>query len=142
MSKYFLKANVTHYPMTHCPLTHHSHRPTTPTKPTQNPPDVTISQLYEVQHKPKTGSFVICRQKNNPRQRLALVQFLLKTFCPWPPQLPPFLHFCPHFIFPLFLFSFHSFLPFYISPLSTRFYVAPYTSFCTLRITLHFLCTL
>ncbi len=27
---YFLKAGDTHYPATHCPLTHHPHRPTNP----------------------------------------------------------------------------------------------------------------
>ena len=40
---YFLKAGDTHYPVTHCPLTHHPHRPTIPTKPTHNPPHMTIS---------------------------------------------------------------------------------------------------
>merc|ERR1712105_118546 len=40
---YFLKAGDTYYPVTHCPLTHHPHRPTIPTGPTHNPPHTTIS---------------------------------------------------------------------------------------------------
>merc|ERR1712105_377545 len=44
---YFLKAGDTHYPVTHCPLTHHPHRPT---KPTHSPPYMTISPIYDVLH--------------------------------------------------------------------------------------------
>ena len=47
---YFLKAGDTHYPATHCPLTHHPHRPTIPTKPTHKPPYMAISPLYDVIH--------------------------------------------------------------------------------------------
>ena len=34
----------------HWPLTHHPHRPSRPTKPTKNPPNQTISSLYDVLH--------------------------------------------------------------------------------------------
>ena len=47
-TKYFLKAGDTHYPVTHCPLTHHPHRPTIPTKSTHSPPHMTIYQMYDV----------------------------------------------------------------------------------------------
>ena len=46
-TNYFLKPHDTHYPLTHWPLTHHPHRPTRPTK---NPPNQTISPLYDVLH--------------------------------------------------------------------------------------------
>ena len=47
---YFLKAGDTHYPLTHCPLHHHPHRPTIPTKPTHNPHNMTIFPFYDVLH--------------------------------------------------------------------------------------------
>ena len=45
-------------PLTHCPLTHHPHRPTIPTKTTHDTHIITISQLYDIVHK---GWADICR---------------------------------------------------------------------------------
>merc|ERR1712243_458113 len=47
---YFLKAGDTHYPMTHCPLPHHLHRPTLHKKSTHNSHNMTIFPFYDVLH--------------------------------------------------------------------------------------------
>ena len=45
---YFLKVQSNHNPLTHWPLTNHPERPPRPTWPTQNPPDLIISSLYDI----------------------------------------------------------------------------------------------
>merc|ERR1712024_59775 len=49
-SIYFLKAGDTHNPLTHCPLSHHPHRPTLPTKSTHNLHNMIIFPLFSVLH--------------------------------------------------------------------------------------------